>query len=390
VTSPAFLLFVLSLGHLCTDFVQGSLPALLPFLKERFQLSYAVAGMLLMAAHLTSSVIQPLFGYVTDRRPFPFLLPLGLAVSGIGVALIPFAPSFGWLVCFIMFTGLGTAAFHPEGFKATACIVSEKRATGMSLFSLGGNLGFGLGGPAAIYLVSRYGLPGAAALLLPAAAAALLFLPALPAIRGRVESIRLAKRPDAANGGNHRPFFTVSLIVLIVVLRSWTQLGLATYIPFIYQSKLATDPAYVATLLFFFLGAGTAGTVIGGPLADRFGHRKFLLGSVALQIPLIHLFLRSSGWPVFAMAAVLGATIISSFSVTIVMAQELFPKQLATVSGTIAGFAIGTGGIGVTLLGAVADRYGVPAAMHLINGFPVAGVLLALFLPLPWKSRAQS
>ncbi len=389
MTSPAFLLFVLSLGHLCTDFVQGSLPALLPFLKERFQLSYAVAGMLLMAAHLTSSVIQPLFGYVTDRRPFPFLLPLGLAVSGIGVALIPFAPSFGWLVCFIMFTGLGTAAFHPEGFKATACIVSEKRATGMSLFSMGGNLGFGLGGPAAIYLVSRHGLPGAAALLLPAAAAALLFLPALPAIRGRVESIRPAKRPDAMNGGNHRPFYSVSLIVLIVVLRSWTQLGLATYIPFIHQSKLATDPAYVGTLLFFFLGAGTAGTVIGGPLADRFGHRKFLLGSVALQIPLIHIFLRSSGWPVFAMAAVLGATIISSFSVTIVMAQEMFPKQLATVSGTIAGFAIGTGGIGVTLLGAVADRYGVPAAMHVINVFPAAGVLLALLLPLPWKSQGR-
>lgn len=389
MTSPAILLFVLSFGHLCTDFVQGSLPALLPFLKERFQLSYAVAGMLLMAAHITSSVIQPLFGYFTDRRPFPFLLPLGLAISGIGVALIPFAPSFGWLVCFVMFTGLGTAAFHPEGFKATACITSEKRATGMSLFSLGGNLGFGLGGPAAIYLVSRYGLPGAAALLLPAAASALLFLPALPAIRGRVQSIRAAKRPDAMTGGNHRPFYTVTIIVLIVVLRSWTHLGLATYIPFVYQSKLATDPAYVGTLLFFFLGAGTAGTVIGGPLADRFGHRKFLFGSVALQIPLIYIFLHSSGWPVFAMAAVLGATIISSFSVTIVMAQELFPKQLATVSGTIAGFAIGTGGIGVTLLGAVADRYGIPAAMHLINGFPVAGVLLALLLPLPWKSQAQ-
>jgi FSR family fosmidomycin resistance protein-like MFS transporter len=387
VNSPALLLFILSFGHLCTDFVQGSLPALLPFLKDAFGLSYTGAGMLLMATHMTSSVIQPLFGYFTDRRPFPFLLPLGLGISGIGIALVPFAPSVGWLVTFVMFTGLGTAAFHPEGFKATACITSERRATGMALFSVGGNLGFGIGGPVAILLVSRYGLHGASALLVPAAAAALLSVFALPAIRDRIRSIATAPRARTTEGSD-RPFYTVTLIVLIVVLRSWTQLGLATYIPFLYESKLATDPAYVGTLLFLFLGAGTMGTVLGGPLADRFGHRRFLFTSIALQVPLVFLFLHSGGWLVFLMVALLGATIISSFSVTIVMAQELFPKRLATASGTIAGFAIGTGGIGVTLLGVAADRYGVPAAVNLINAFPVAGALLALLLPLPWKSLA--
>ena len=205
-------------------------------------------------------------------------------------------------------------------------------------------------------------------------------------VPSRVMSIRTAARPDAAHGSD-RPFYTVFLLILIVVLRSWTHLGLATYIPFIYQAKLSTDPAYVGTLLLFFLGAGTLGTVIGGPLADRFGHRRFLFFSVVLTIPLIYLFLHSTGWAVFASAALLGGTIISSFSVSIVMAQELFPKRLATASGAIAGFAIGAGGIGVTLLGAVADRYGIPAAMTLINGFPVVGALLALLLPLPWKSQ---
>ena len=294
MSSSAVLLFLLSFGHMCTDIVQGALPALLPFLKERFDLSYAVTGTLLMAAHLTSSVIQPLFGYVTDRRPFPILLPLGCAISGVGIALVPLSPSFGWLVAFVMFTGLGTAAFHPEGFKATACIASERRATGMSFFSVGGNLGWAIGSPAAIFLVSRYGLPGASGLLIPTAVAALLFLPALPAIRKRIESISTAPRKNAMSGVEH-PLYAVTLIVLIVVLRSWTQLGLATYIPFLYQAQLKTDPAYVATLLFFFLGSGTVGTVIGGPLADRFGHRRLLFFSVLLQIPLIFLFLRSSG-----------------------------------------------------------------------------------------------
>jgi len=388
VNSPGVLLFVLSFGHMCTDIVQGALPALLPFLKERFALSYAVTGTLLMAAHLTSSVIQPLFGYFTDRRPFPFLMPLGCAVTGIGVALVPHSPTFWWLVAFVMFTGLGTAAFHPEGFKATACIVSERRATGMSLFSVGGNLGFAIGGPAAIFLVSGHGLPAASALIVPAAVAALLFLPALPAIRSRILSASVAPRGTAMNAVN-RPLYAVSLIVLIVVLRSWTQLGLATYIPFLYRAQLSSDPAFVATLLFFFLGSGTAGTVIGGPLADRFGHRRMLFASLALQVPLIFLFLHAEGWLVFALAALLGGTIVSTFSVTIVMAQELFPKRMATASGAIAGFAIGTGGVGVTLLGAVADRYGVPAAMHLIYFLPALGAILALLLPLPWKAGAE-
>jgi FSR family fosmidomycin resistance protein-like MFS transporter len=385
VNSSAVLLFLLSFAHMATDIVHGALPALLPFLKERFDLSYAAAGALLMAAHLTSSVIQPLFGYATDRRPFPVLLPLGCALSGIGIALVPFSPSFGWLVAIVMVTGLGTAAFHPEGFKATACIASERRATGMSFFSVGGNLGFAIGSPAAIFLVSTYGLPGASGLLLPAAIAALLLLPALPVLRRRIESASSAPRKNAMIGVGH-PLYAVSLIILIVVLRSWTQLGLATYIPFLYKAQLSSDPAYVATLLFFFLGSGTVGTVIGGPLADRFGHRRLLFYSVALQVPLIFLFLRSSGWMVFASAALLGGAIVSTFSVTIVMAQELFPKRMATASGAIAGFAIGTGGVGVTLIGAVADRFGVPVATNLINVLPVIGALLALLLPLPWKS----
>ena len=386
---PSMLLFLLSFGHMCTDIVQGALPALLPYLKDKFSLSYTVTGTLLLAAHLTSSVIQPLFGYLTDRKPFPILLALGCLVSGAGIALVPFSPDFAWLIAFVMFTGLGTAAFHPEGFKATACIASVKRATGMSLFSVGGNLGFSIGAPAAIFLVSRYGLHGAAGLFVPAALAGALFLPALPHIRRRIEAVSEKPAPIGSNGAE-RPVYAVSLIVLIVVFRSWTQLGLATYIPFLYRAELSNNPDFVATLLFLVLGAGTIGTLAGGPLADRIGHRKMLFYSMALQVPLIHLFLLSKGWLVFALAAAVGATIVSTFSVTIVMAQELFPRRMATASGTIAGFAIGTGGIGVTLLGVVADRYGVSAAAHLINILPAVGALLAIGLPLPWKQAQET
>lgn len=387
MNSSGVLLFLLSFGHMCTDIVQGAIPALLPYLKDRFLLSYAVTGSVLLAAHLTSSAIQPLFGWLTDKRPIPLLLPLGCLVSAAGIALVPFSPTFGWLVAFVIFTGLGTAAFHPEGFKATACVVSARRATGMSLFSVGGNLGFAIGGPAAIFLVSRFGLRGAAALFAPALLAALFFFPALPAIERRV---RAAARTRPAQGnGSGRPLYAVTLIVLIVVFRSWTQLGLATYIPFLYRAQLDADPAFVGTLLFLFLGSGTVGTLLGGPLADRVGHRAMLFGSLALQVPLIFFFLSAKGWLLFALASAVGATIVSTFSVTIVMAQELFPRRMATASGAIAGFAIGTGGIGVTLLGAVADRYGVPAAIHAVNLLPAAGAVLAALLPLPWRAARE-
>ena len=386
MNNPSLLLFLLSFGHMCTDIVQGALPALLPYLKDKYSLSYTVTGSLLLMAHLTSSVIQPVFGYITDRRPFPVLLSLGCLMSGIGIALIPFSTGFSMLIAFVVFMGLGTAAFHPEGFKATACIASVKRATGMSLFSVGGNLGFSIGAPAAIFLVSRYGLNGTSWLFFPAALAGLLFLPALPHIRRRIAEVSARPEPASRNGVE-RPVYAVSLIVLIVIFRSWTHLGLATYIPFLYRAQLSSHPEFVAALLFLFLGAGTAGTLLGGLLADRIGHRKTVFFSMALQVPLIYLFLGSKGWLVFVLAAALGATIVSTFSVTIVMAQELFPRRMATAAGTIAGFAIGTGGIGVTLLGAVADRYGVTAAVHLINVLPAAGAILALFLPLPWKQK---
>lgn len=385
MNNPPLLLFLLSFGHMCTDMVQGALPALLPYLKDRFSLSYAVTGSILLAAHLTSSVIQPVFGYITDRRPFPILLSLGCLISGIGIVLIPHSASFSWLIVSVVFMGLGTAAFHPEGFKATACIVSVKRATGMSFFSVGGNLGFAIGAPSAIFLVSRFGLPGAAGLIVPAAVAAALFVPALPHIRQRIAAAGALPPVSRDNGVTH-PFYAVSLIVLIVVFRSWTQLGLAAFLPFLYRQELASNPDFVATLLFLFLGAGTMGTLAGGPIADRIGHRRMLFLSQAVQVPLIFLFLSASGWAVFVLAIAVGASIVSTFSVTIVMAQELFPGRMATASGTIAGFAIGTGGIGVTLLGAVADRYGVPAATYVINFLPAFGVLLAAMLPIPWKA----
>lgn len=244
-----------------------------------------------MAAHLTSSGIQPLFGHLTDKKRFPTLMPAGLLLFAVGIALMPLAPDLRWLIALVVVLGLGTAAFHPEGFKATACVATARRATGMSLFSVGGNLGFALGAPAAVFLASRLGLAGTSALAIPSSIGAALWLPTLPLIRVRIAGAGAGTRGP----GVDRPLFAMAVLAGIVVLRTWTQIGLATFIPFLYRAELDRNPGFVETLLFLFLGSGTVGTLPGEPLGDRFGHRRRLFASLALQVPLIALFLTARG-----------------------------------------------------------------------------------------------
>lgn len=382
-------LLLLALGHACSDVVQGAIPALLPFVKERFGLTYAVTASLLMATHVTSSCVQPLFGWFTDRRPFPPLLVLGLSATAAGAALLAHAPSFAAAAAFVVLTGLGSAAFHPEGFKATACLLPDRRATGMSLFSVGGNFGFALGGPLAITLVTSLAFARADLLALFPLAAALLLLPALPLLKERTGG-GSRPSPRGAEDGAPRPHAAraMTLLVLVVIFRSWTQLGVSTFLPFLHREELSRNPAFVSALVFVFLGAGTAGTLLGGPLADRVGHRRTLFYSLALQVPLLHLLLRAEGAPLFLLAALSGAAIVSTFSVTIVMAQELFPRRLATVAGAIGGFAMGAGGAGTTLLGAAADRAGIEGAAGAMVLLPLVGAILTLLIPLPWGPGA--
>src|SRR5205085_515223 len=175
---------VLSAGHMFTDVGQGSIPALLPFLISKHHLSYAAASALILAATIASSVIQPLFGHVSDRLSLPWLMPLGPALGGLGVALAGFTPSYGLTFAAIVLSGVGVAAFHPEGSRFANYISGARRASGMSLFSVGGNLGFALGPVLVTPLVLAFGLPGTLFVLIPTWIAAVVILRELPRLRG--------------------------------------------------------------------------------------------------------------------------------------------------------------------------------------------------------------
>jgi FSR family fosmidomycin resistance protein-like MFS transporter len=366
---------LLAAGHLGTDFANGALPALLPFLVERFDLSYTLAAVLILASATSSSVIQPLFGLWSDRHGAIWLLPAGVAVAGVGMALAADAPSYALVLLLVVVSGIGVAAFHPEGSKFAAYASGLRRASGMSAFSIGGNLGFALGPITATPLVLAFGLAGGLLLAVPCLAIAAALLVATSYLRGFVP----AHRPVAERAGEDRPGALV-LLLAVIAFRSLAWFGLVTFVP-LWEVSLGHSKAYGNNLLSLMLLAGGLGTIAAGPLADRIGRRPVLLGSLALTSPLIVVFLAVGGAVGALALAAVGACVIGTFGVTMVMSQEYLPRRIGMASGLSIGLSIGLGGVAAVVIGALADSIDLRSALYVCAAAPLAGLALAAVLP---------
>jgi FSR family fosmidomycin resistance protein-like MFS transporter len=375
-------LLLLSLGHCMTDIYQGALPAALPFIKDKLGLSYTTAGFILIAANLSSSVVQPLFGMLADKKGKPLLLPLGCLCAGLGFSLLAFPSQYAVVLMLVLLSGLGVAAYHPEGFKTASFFTGEKKATGMSIFSVGGNLGFALGPFFTLFILKQYGMA-----FLPVMIAPSLLFVLLVAIFWK--TILVPERAEAVMKQDHAKktmpsaYAALSLVIGVVIMRSWTQFGLITYIPFYYIDYLKSDPLYAGKLISTFLLSAVLGTLAGARLADQWGHKRFLSISLALTSVTLPFIFLAKGVFLFIVFGILGLVLISSFAVTTVMAQRLLPYNIGMASGLMVGFAIGTGGIGVTILGVIADSYGVLTALKFIIILPITGFLISLFVKYP-------
>jgi len=362
-------------GHLGTDFSNGSLPALLPFLTDRFALSYTLAAALMLASAAASSLVQPLFGLWSDRRGASWLLPGGVAVAGVGIALAAAAPSYWLVLTLVVVSGLGIAAYHPEGSKFVAYASGRRRASGMSAFSIGGNLGFALGPIVATPLVVWLGLRGGLLLAVPplAIAAALFLL--LPFLRTFVPERSVERR----TAGRDQP---VALTILLGVIgfRSLAWWGLLTFVP-LWEVSLGHSKAYGNHLLALMLLVGGIGTIVVGPVADRIGRRPVLIATLVAAGPLILVFVVVGGAIGAAALALVGVTVVGTFGLTMVMAQEYLPRHIGTASGLSIGFSIGLGGIAALGLGALADAVDLQAALYVCAAAPLAGLALTLVLP---------
>jgi len=382
------ILLLLSFGHLVTDIYQGALPAILPFLKDKLALSYTMAGVLLMAANFTSSILQPVFGHFSDKKEKAWLLPLGCLAAGLGLSLASIPNSFELLLVLVVVSGLGVAAYHPEGYKTASFFTGEHAATGMSVFSVGGNLGMALGPLFSLGAIAYLGFAGLPLMLV----FSLSFLVLLSFQWGYLRSAKPLSTESQAPIASGPPgaYLALFLVIATVVMRSWIQIGLMTYIPFYFIEHLKGDPLYSGKLVSAFLLGGVAGTIFGSMLADRWGHKEYLIYSLLATSLLSPLILLATGPWLFVVLTLMGMVLISSFTVTIVMAQRLLPHRLGVASGLMVGFAIGAGGFGVTLLGVVADHFGVAAALKSILVLPLMGLGFALLIRYPFRGQVKS
>lgn len=387
------ILAVLSYGHLATDLAQGAIPALLPLFKAVFHLSYAGVGFVVLMANVSSSVIQPAFGFLSDRLNIRWMMPLGALLAGTGMVFATLTPHYAVMVSMVLLSGLGVAAFHPEGYRFAGLAAGTRRATGMSYFSVGGNIGYGFGPATASLALSALGKYGMSYLLAFSVTAAILLwrvagsqqrdrLEEGWAVGGAASAHRLA---DAAGGG--RSTVILVLLVAFVILRSWVSIGTASFIPLYFTGVRHLDARYSGAIVSVFLGAGAVGTLFGGIAADRWGRRGLLIFSMLILPVFLWMIPRSSGLVTLLAAMIAGMAAVSTFAVVMVMAQDLIPERIGMISGLLIGFAVGMGGVGVTLLGAVADRWGLLRAMDVTALLPFAGLFIALLLP---ADRAQA
>ena len=370
----------LAAGHVVNDMNQGAVPALLPFLIAERGLTYTAAGGIVLAATLLSSLIQPVLGHLSDRRPLPFLIPLGVLAAGGGLALAGAVTSYPATIAAILLSGAGVAAFHPESARYANYASGERRATGMSVFSVGGNLGIALGPVAIAALAGSGGVARITWMILPAVLMAALLARELP----RLRPLRPQAAHALAQAGADRPRWSAfARLSGVIVIRSLFAFGLVSFVP-LYLVRVRGVPKEAAALaVTAMLLAGALATLAGGRLADRFGRRAVLVGFLLPLAPLLVFFLRVPGLAGLASLVLIGGGTVGTYSVAVVMGQEYLPGREGIAGGVTMGLAIGIGGAGVPLLGALADRQGVAAVFPVLAALPLLAAALSATLPGP-------
>lgn len=372
-------LALLSCSHAVDDLYQSAVPAILPFLVLERGYSYAAAAGITFAATIVSSVAQPAFGVMADRRSLPWLPPVSLLIAGGGIALVGLGSSYWWAWAVVALSGLGVAAYHPSAARA-ARIVAGPSAQGMSWFALGGHIGLALGPLLATPLLLTFGLRGTPLLFLPALVMAIVLLVAM----GRTSIGASVPVVPRASGTTERidDWRSFAWLTGIVVLRSIGYFGLVTLLALYVIGRFHTDEANGSVALTTMLVAGAIASVPGGWLADRWGRVPVLRLAYTLLIPALLLLL----WAPSIEVAVLGAALVGialylPFAVQTTLGQDYLPNRLGTASGVTLGLAIAAGGVLAPVFGVVGDHYGLTAAIALLLVIPPMALFITYRLP---------
>jgi MFS transporter, FSR family, fosmidomycin resistance protein len=376
------ILFTISFSHLLNDMMQAVIPAVYPLIKDSFHLSFTQIGLITLTFQLTASLLQPFVGFYTDRTPRPYSLSIGMGFTLIGLVALAFASSFGWVLVAVAFIGMGSSVFHPESSRVAHLASGGRRGLAQSVFQLGGNAGSALGPLLAALIVVPHGQVH----VLWFSVAALLAMVILWRV-GNWYKERLFMRAkkavaavsDLRPGLSRRQVFTAIGILLVLIFSKYFYMASMTnYFTFYLIDKFKLSVQQSQVYLFIFLAAVAAGTLLGGPLGDRFGRKYIIWISIlgaapfTLALPYVPLF-----WTV-VLSVVIGFIIASAFSAILVYAQELMPGKVGMIAGLFFGFAFGMGGLGSALLGKLADMTSIGYVFKICAYLPLIGVVTGL------------
>ncbi len=395
------ILLAISFCHLLNDTVQSLIPAIYPLLKNTFHLDLGQVGLIALTSQVTASLLQPLVGLYTDRRPQPYSLAVGMGITLIGLLAFAMAPTFGTILAAAALVGIGSAVFHPESSRVARMASGGQHGLAQSLFQVGGNAGSALGPLLAAFFLTKGQSSIARFSFL--ALLGIVLLVNIGSWARQHKSYQLKSIPidearfaPVASSARHPilPAKKIALCLAILVALMFSKFfymaSMMSYYTFYLMNKFHVSVQSAQLHLFVFLGAVAAGTIIGGPVGDKIGRKYVIWCSILGVLPFTLLLPYSNLFWTSILSVVIGLILASAFSAIVVYAQELVPGRVGAVSGLYFGLAFGLGGVGAALLGKLADLTDINFVYHVCSFLPVIGILTALLPDLaPFKTPGQ-
>lgn len=377
------ILAAISASHFLNDMIQSLIPAIYPILKSSYRLDFTKIGLITLTYQLTASLLQPLIGHYTDKKPKPYSLPVGMGFTLLGLALMSRAASFPVILWAAALIGMGSAVFHPESSRVARMASGGQHGLAQSLFQVGGNLGSSLGPLLAAFIV----LPGGQHSILWFTLAALAGILLLARVSGWYKQRERFAGPVAVAATNLHPelsprkvLFSLSVLMALMFSKFVYLASITSYYTFFLISKFHLPVERAEVQLFVFLGAVAAGTIAGGPIGDRFGRKYVIWVSILGVLPFTLMLPHANLFWTSVLTVVIGLILASAFSAIVVYAQELVPGRIGMISGLFFGLAFGMGGLGAALLGKLADSTSIYFVYQVCAYLPAIGLLTG-FLP---------
>ncbi|XKE95004.1 MFS transporter [Metaplanococcus flavidus] len=385
-------MFAIGACHLLNDTLQAVIPAMFPILEEERGLTFTQLGLIAFALNMVASVLQPVVGYISDKKPMPYALPLGMTSSFLGIAGLAFAPEYWMILVSVMFLGFGSAVFHPEGSRVSYMAAGSKRGLSQSIYQVGGNSGQALAPLISAFILVPLGQTGAALFLFVAALGIFILSKISRWYKEQLEQEKLQKVKKVLLSSlpemtRKQVGIALTLLLIIIFARSFYVTNITSFYIFHLMEAYGLTIQQGQLYIFLFLGVGAAGTFFGGPLADKIGRKNVIVLSLVVPIPLALILPYMPLFAVLLLLGLIGFFIMLSFSVTVVYAQELVPSKIGTMAGLTVGLAFGMGAIGGVVIGILMDSIGVYETMVVVSFLPLLG-LVGLGLPKDRKIAA--